>query len=124
MALAVVALPSFAADDLPEVRLLASSPASNAAVVRVGRDELQVVRVGDRIETTRLEVTAILPGRLEVDQTLPATADDPLRRRRLWIHRARGARPSRIQVLDREPPPVPLPGVPASPSLSPPGEPK
>ncbi len=100
-----------AADDPPVVRLLALSSASATAVV-AGEAEgahgangaLHVVRPGQEIGETGLTLIQVLPDRIEVRQRVSGGAGTLPRERRLWIYRADGAGPSRVQVLDRAAP--------------------
>jgi len=107
---------------LADLRVLALSPASAAAVVEVEGEaeggELDVVHPGDEIGTTDLVVVGVFPDRLEVRMTVPAGPRTPPVRRRYWIYRAEGATPSRAQPIDLAPPPSDRVGSsPVSPAL-------
>lgn len=92
------------AGELPELRLLALSSASGTAVVQVGGVELHTVRTGELLGSTDLVVTEVLPDRLEVVQTVTGEHARAPVRRRLWIHRAEGAKASWVRVLEQTAP--------------------
>jgi len=90
-----------------DLRLLALSPASESAVVEVDEEEagaLHLVHPGESIGATGLRVVRVLPDRVEAELTTPAEPGAPPVRRRLWIYRAKGTAPSRVQLFDRVPP--------------------
>lgn len=104
------------ADLPPAFRLLALSPASGTAVVAAGTEaepgSPTLVRKGEEIGETGLTLVEVLPDRIEVRQELPAADGAPPEERRLWIDRAHGAEPSRVQILDRAAPPAQALGAP------------
>lgn len=102
-------------EEFPDLRLLALSPASGSAVVAGSDGILRIARSGERLEGTTLRVVAVLPDRLEVEQTLAGDQGATPVKRRLWVHRAEGAKNSRVQVLEpAEPAPEPT-GAPLPP---------
>jgi len=104
------------ADLPPALRLLVLSPASGTAVVTCGTEadpgRPTLVREGEEIGETGLTLIEVLADRIEVRQERPGEGGGPPEERRLWIDRARGAEPSRVQVLDRAVPPAQALGAP------------
>ena len=106
---------SLDSEGFPELRLLAVSPASESAVVADGDGTLRIAHSGKTLEGTTLRVVAILPDRLEVEQTLAGDPGATPVKRRLWVHRAEGAGTSRVQVLEPAEPAPERTGAPLPP---------
>ncbi len=107
LGLAVPATPATVAEErasLEALTVLVLAPAEGRAVVRRADGELAILGVGDLLPGSAERLIAILPDRL-VAQVAPARGGVPARR--FWIYRQHGDGKTRVQVLDREPPPHP-----------------
>lgn len=90
------------------------SPTGESAVVQYPAGEMKLVRQGETIPGTRVVVLQVLEDRL-LARLEGAPDSEPKSGKWVWLHQATGQPlKSRVQILDREPPPAALLPKPAA----------